>query len=83
MDRADSELELESMRARMAGMAEMLDGPWAAALRTQLHLDRDSAESAYWHAGYYQALADFVEALSAREPIYGTADTSNRIPVAC
>jgi hypothetical protein len=33
-------------------------------LRAQRHLDEDSSERAYWHAGYASALADVLNLLS-------------------
>jgi hypothetical protein len=57
----DLRYELQVLRARMAGIGKRLDGEWADQLRDHLHLDRGTAECAYWHSGYHQALADVLD----------------------
>jgi hypothetical protein len=59
-------LQLEAISARMAGVAAWLDQTASDHLADHRHLDHQSAESAYWHSGYHQALADILQSLSAR-----------------
>ncbi len=75
MDKAAAELKV--LRMRMAGIGAQLDADWATKLNAQLHLDRNTAECAYWHSGYHQALADVVSLMTIRHSISDTADTSN------
>jgi hypothetical protein len=56
----DVNADLMMLRLRMAGLGAQLDGRWSKTLEAQRHLDIDSDESAYWHSGYHQALADIV-----------------------
>ena len=69
--------DLQKLRTRMAGISERLEGHWAAKLNEQRHLDRDTTESAYWHSGYHQALADVLQLMSHPQAIYDTSDKSN------
>ena len=78
----DRTAKLKMLQARMAGIGAELDGDWAATLRSQLHLDRDTPECAYWHAGYYQALEDVLSALSKPRSISDISDRSSPIHVA-
>lgn len=57
----DLRYELQVLRTRMTGIGKRLDGEWADQLREHLHLDRSTAECAYWHSGYHQALADVLD----------------------
>jgi hypothetical protein len=70
MDVAGADLEM--LRLRLAGISARLDGDWAAKLDAQSHLDHETTECAYWHAGYYQALADILNLVS--EPRRTTSD---------
>ncbi|MFT3732428.1 MAG: hypothetical protein QM780_13590 [Hyphomicrobium sp.] len=65
MDEVNAELAM--LRLRMAGIGAQLDSNWSETLEAQRHLDRDTDECAYWHAGYYQALADVVSLMSKSE----------------
>jgi hypothetical protein len=67
--------ELQILRARMSGIGSRLDGAWAEKLHDQLHLDRNTTECAYWHSGYYQALADVLDLMATAR---ASADTSDR-----
>ncbi|MET0432376.1 MAG: hypothetical protein ABWZ86_07850 [Hyphomicrobium sp.] len=69
--------DLQTLHTRMAAIGAQLDADWAAALRAQLHLDRDTGECAYWHAGYHQALFDVLDLVSDRRAISDSADTSS------
>jgi hypothetical protein len=80
MDVAGAELKM--LRLRLAGLGAQLDGEWSAILDEQRHLDRDTTESAYWHAGYYQALADVIELIAPARSIADTSDTSSLLQVA-
>lgn len=75
MDHSNADLMM--LKLRMAGMGAQLDGNWSKALEAQRHLDRDTDECAYWHAGYHQALADVLDLLSQNHASGGTSDTSN------
>ncbi len=68
--------DLNVLRLRLAGLGAQLDGRWADKLDAQLHLDHNTSESAYWHAGYYQALTDFLAIVSQRAT-FDSADKSN------
>jgi hypothetical protein len=74
---SNSFVDLQKLRARMAGISERLDGPWAAKLNEQRHLDRDTTESAYWHSGYHQALTDVLQLMSRPQAICDTSDNSS------
>ncbi len=71
----DVSAEFAMLRLRMAGIGTQLDGDWATKLDAQRHLDRDTAECAYWHAGYHQALADVLNMVA--KPC-SNADISDR-----
>jgi len=71
-------VDLQILRARMAGLGERLDGVWSKQLREHLHLDRDTRECAYWHSGYHQALADLISLIEGPRPIFGSGDTSSQ-----
>lgn len=71
-------VDLQILRARMAGLGERLDSIWSDQLREHLHLDRETRECAYWHSGYHQALADFISLIEGPQAISGIADKSNR-----
>jgi hypothetical protein len=73
----DAGADVKMLRARMAGIGAQLDGDWSEKLDAQLHLDRETSESAYWHAGYHQALADVLGLLSKRRSISDIAGTSS------
>jgi hypothetical protein len=73
----DSCFDLQILRARMSGIGERLEGPWAETLDTHRHLDRDAPECAYWHSGYHQALADILHLIGKARPTSDNADTSN------
>ncbi|WP_414464138.1 hypothetical protein [Hyphomicrobium sp. DY-1] len=73
----DVSADLKMLQLRMAGMGAQLDGNWSKILETQRHLDRDTDECAYWHAGYHQALADVISLLSASQANDDISDTSN------
>lgn len=75
MDHSNADLMM--LKLRMAGMGAQLDGNWSKVLDAQRHLDRDTDECAYWHAGYHQALADVLGLLSRSQASGGTSDTSN------
>lgn len=74
--------ELTELSSRMFGIGTWLDQAGARHLTENRHLDIDSPESAYWHAGYHQALADAIRVLSASIEQRGTLDTSNYFPQA-
>jgi hypothetical protein len=74
---SDLSAELKMLRLRMAGIGAQFDADWAAKLDAQLHLDRDTGECAYWHAGYYQALADVLDLVSTRQASHDISDMSN------
>lgn len=78
----DQSTNLMKLQARMAGIGAQLDGDWSERLNSQLHLDRETAECAYWHAGYYQALADFLAMTSQPRATADISDTSSPILVA-
>ncbi len=73
----DASAHLKMLRLRMAGIGTQLDGGWSGKLDSQLHLDRDTAECAYWHAGYHQALADVLDLVSKSSPISDILGTSS------
>jgi hypothetical protein len=50
----------------MVAIDNWLECEAGARLSPQLHLDRASSESAYWHLGYSQAMADVLRAISLR-----------------
>lgn len=75
MDECCSELQI--LRARMSGIGEQLDGAWAEKLHEHLHLDRSTAECAYWHSGYHQALADILHLVAKARSTSDTSDRSN------
>ncbi|MBS0235480.1 MAG: hypothetical protein JSR99_18575 [Proteobacteria bacterium] len=66
----------------MAGIGAQLGGDWAEKLCAQLHLDRDTVECAYWHAGYHQALADVLGLVAKPRAISDIADMSNPLRAA-
>ncbi|MBA2125940.1 hypothetical protein DLM45_06840 [Hyphomicrobium methylovorum] len=70
-------IDIETLRARMTGIGEQLTGDWSSQLEQHLHLDRDTAECAYWHSGYHQALADIFRIMDGRQSALDTSDTSN------
>ena len=71
------DLQLAEISNRMTGVAAWLDQAAAHHLAEHRHLDIDTPEAAYWHAGYHQALADALRILSASALSSGTSDTSN------
>ncbi|MBS0238448.1 MAG: hypothetical protein JSS54_00735 [Proteobacteria bacterium] len=73
----DVRADLGALHARMAGIGSRLGGDWAEKLERQLHLDLGTAECAYWHSGYYQALADVLDLMTKPQPIDDTADMPN------
>jgi len=75
MDRGS--FDLQALRARMSGIGERLDGPWAEKLKEQLHLDRGTKECAYWHSGYHQALSDILSLLGSNRSSDDTSDRSS------
>jgi len=82
MDESGS--ELDALRARMAGLADHLNGDWAEKLSEHLHLDRDTTECAYWHSGYHQALNDLLQVfMRDGATTCGSAGTSSLSRVAC
>jgi hypothetical protein len=50
---------LEKITNRLKGLREFMSEN-REVLRPQKHLDKGSAERAYWHAGYASALADIL-----------------------
>lgn len=70
--------DLGALHARMAGIGSRLGGEWAEKLQHQLHLDLGTAECAYWHSGYYQALADVLDLMAKPRASADTADMTNR-----
>lgn len=78
----DVNADLMMLRLRMAGIGAQLDGRWSKTLDAQRHLDIDSDESAYWHSGYHQALADVVNLMSRLQTNDDISDTSNPFQVA-
>jgi hypothetical protein len=78
----DAGADLKMLRAHMDGIGARLDGNWSEKLDTQLHLDQDSAECAYWHAGYYQALADVLSLMAKPRANADIADRSNPLRAA-
>jgi hypothetical protein len=70
--------DLGALQARMAGIGSRLGGDWAEKLQHQLHLDLGTAECAYWHSGYYQALADVLDLIAKPSTNVDTADMTNR-----
>jgi hypothetical protein len=79
----DGKSGLTMLRLRMAGIGAQLDGAWSEALDTHRHLDRDTNECAYWHAGYHQALADVIAMMSKSQASDDISDTSNLFRAAC
>lgn len=73
----DVKADLMMLRLRMAGIGAQLDGAWSEALDAHRHLDRDTDECAYWHAGYHQALADVIDMMSKPQASDDISDTSN------
>jgi hypothetical protein len=73
----DVSAAFKTLRLRMGGIRAQLDGDWSVKLDTQLHLDRDTAECAYWHAGYHQALADMLALASKPSSTSDIEDTSS------
>lgn len=71
-------LQLEEISSRMTGVAAWLDRAAVQHLAGHRHLDMDTAESAYWHAGYHQALADALRILSVKDQPSDNAGTSNQ-----
>jgi hypothetical protein len=78
----DKNAELAMLRLRMAGIGVHLDGGWSKTLDAQRHLDVDTDECAYWHAGYHQALSDGINLMSERPASDDTSDISNPFRVA-
>jgi hypothetical protein len=78
MSMQDSGLDFDALRLRMLGIRAQLDGDWSGQVDGQRHLDRDTPECAYWHAGYHQALADILARGSNTVTISGIEDTSTR-----
>jgi hypothetical protein len=76
-DMEEAGAELKVLRMRMAGIGAQLDAGWAEKLRDHLHLDRDTVECAYWHSGYYQALADVLNLMTNSRSISDTSGISN------
>jgi hypothetical protein len=73
----DASADFETLRLRIGGIRAQLDGDWSEKLGTQLHLDRDTSECAYWHAGYHQALADILALASKPFSTSDIEDTSS------
>jgi hypothetical protein len=69
--------KVDELRGRAAKINEWLDAGTGSKLRTQLHLDRSTAECAYWHLGYQQALSDIVRIMSAPDAESSTSHTPN------
>lgn len=72
-------IHLSDISARMAGIGLWLEQEAGAHLSEQRHLDRQTSESAYWHSGYHQALADVLRLLTAP----GERSDSAGIPNPC
>jgi hypothetical protein len=70
--------DLGALQARMASIGSRLGGDWAEKLQHQLHLDLGTAECAYWHSGYYQALADVLDRIAKPSANVGISDMTNR-----
>lgn len=70
-------LQLAEISNRMAGVATWLDQSAGHHLAAHRHLDNGTAEAAYWHAGYHQALADALRILTAVEQPSGTVGMSS------
>lgn len=75
MDMQD--VNIEALRTRMTGIGDQLRRGELAHIDQQRHLDHGTAECAYWHSGYYQALADVFRLMDARRTSLDTLDTSN------
>lgn len=71
------DFQLAELSSRMAGIGAWLDQSASHHLAQHRHLETNTAEAAYWHAGYHQALADAIRLLSASAEQPGIADTSN------
>lgn len=71
----DARADLGTLHSRMAGIGSRLGGDWANKLQQQLHLDLGTTECAYWHSGYYQALADVLDLMTKPDAIADTVDT--------
>lgn len=56
---------LAGIEERHRGIAAFIGGRdlWRGWLRENKHLDSDTPQRAYWHAGYMAALADVLELL--------------------
>ncbi|HPG88324.1 MAG TPA: hypothetical protein PLD46_01625 [Hyphomicrobium sp.] len=76
----DKNRELAELSNRMSGIGAWLDQTAAHHLTESRHLDIDTSEAAYWHAGYHQALADAIRVLSASAGLRDTAGMSNHFP---
>ena len=74
--------EFNMLRLRLAGLGAQLDGEWSTILDEQRHLDRGTTECAYWHAGYYQALADVIALIAPARSISDISDTSSLLQAA-
>jgi hypothetical protein len=68
---------VDDLRGRVAKINEWLDAGTGNKVRDQLHLDRSTAECAYWHLGYQQALSDFVRIMTAPGAASNTSHTPN------
>lgn len=71
------DFQLAELSSRMAAIGTWLDQSASHHLAQHRHLDTGTAEAAYWHAGYHQALADAVRLLSVSMEQSGTGDTSS------
>ena len=70
----DARANLGTLHSRMAGIGSRLGGDWADKLQEQLHLDFGTSECAYWHSGYYQALADVLDLMTKPDASAGSVD---------
>ncbi len=55
---------LDSLHDRMVAIDNWLEREAGPLISSQLHLDRDTSECAYWHLGYSQAMADILRAMA-------------------
>ncbi len=66
-------LTIEGLNTRAATIGKWLEDQSSAELGQQKHLDRNTAECAYWHLGYQQALNDAAAMLRCVSPEADTA----------
>lgn len=71
---------IHNLTDRIDRLTRHLDAHDRADLDAQLHLDHETSESTYWHAGYRAALIDALRLMQAAEARGHTADSRSGFP---